>query len=379
MKIAIVHSYYSSRQPSGENTVVDSQAEALRAAGIDVRIIGANTDDLESKPLYKLMTAAGVATGKGRSPRAELESFAPDIVHVHNLFPNWGTAWVDDWSGPLVTTIHNFRPVCAAGTLFRNGSACTLCPDNSSMEAFRHACYRDSRVATLPLALKNLGGVKADRLLARADRVVLLSNRAQDMYVGFGLAKERTAVIPNFVPDKGYSPHTLPGNEWVYMGRLAPEKGVERLLAYWPSSENLAIYGDGPLRSKVETNTGANVRYMGQIDHDQIPGVLATSRGLVFPSEWAEGLPLVYAEALASGRPVVAKSGNSAADDVALAESGRVFEEWSDLAPALQYAGRNGQKLGLNARLQYDQVFSRETWVTKTLGLYAETLKGTHD
>ena len=62
MKVAIVHSYYSSRQPSGENVVVDAQAAALRAQGVDVRIIAARTDALESNGGYKLRSAVTVTS-----------------------------------------------------------------------------------------------------------------------------------------------------------------------------------------------------------------------------------------------------------------------------------------------------------------------------
>lgn len=378
MKVAIVHSYYSSKQPSGENAVVDAQANALREAGVNVHVVAARTDDEELKPAYKLRTAVRVSTGWGPSPRADLDAYAPDIVHVHNLFPNWGTAWIDDWSGPLITTLHNFRPVCAAGTLFRNGSVCTACPDSTSLQAVRHACYRGSRAASLPLAVRNLRGIAGDPLLSRSARVVLLSSRAQEMYASFGLPRERTVVVPNFVPDEGFSPEAAPGVEWVYIGRLAPEKGVSRLIAHWPENEQLAIYGDGPLRGEVERAVAPNIRYMGHLGHAQIPSVLAKSRGLVFPSEWAEGLPLVYAEALASGRVVVAKSGNSAADDVAAAGTGRVFESWSELAPALKQAGANLKTIGAVSRAHYEKAFSRDTWVAKTLDVYNGALKGRH-
>ena len=50
MKIAVVHSFYSTRQPSGENVVVQLQARALQEAGHEVSLIAAQTDRLESEP-----------------------------------------------------------------------------------------------------------------------------------------------------------------------------------------------------------------------------------------------------------------------------------------------------------------------------------------
>ena len=84
---------------------MDAQAASLRAQGVDVRIIAARTDALESNGGYKLRSAVTVtvtvATGSGLSPLKGLEEFRPDVVHVHNLFPNWGTGWLDRWEGPF--------------------------------------------------------------------------------------------------------------------------------------------------------------------------------------------------------------------------------------------------------------------------------------
>lgn len=377
MKIALVHSYYSSRQSSGENVVVDAQAAALRGHGHDVRVVAQRTDELEGTPAYKFRSAIRVATGNGPSPVEYLHEFGPDIVHVHNLFPNWGTSWLDEWKGPLVATVHNFRPVCAAGTLYRDGAGCTLCPDSSVIHAVRNACYRDSTLATLPLAIRNRDGLAGDRLLSRADRIILLSTRSRELYASFGLMLSRVAVIPNFVSDEGFTPTLPSGNEWAYIGRLTEEKGIRNLLKHWPKDQLLRIYGDGPLREEVEAAAGDNITYVGQLDHHKIPNALAQARGLIFPSEWAEGLPLVYAEALASGRMVVAKAGNSAADDVSAHRTGQVFEEWAEIGDALDRAITHSHQLSLSAREQYESSFSRRVWLDRTLNLYESLLQET--
>lgn len=377
MKVAIVHSYYSSRQPSGENVVVDSQAAALSAYGFDVRVIAARTDDLETKRGYKLSTAVNVASGRGRSPLHEIEEFAPDLVHVHNLFPNWGSTWLKQWRGPLVTTVHNFRPVCAAGTLFRDGGKCTLCPDTSTLAAVQHACYRSSKVATIPLAIRSRGGIAGDPLLSRADAVVLLTQRARGMYEDFGLAPEKISVIPNFVDDVGFSAVSAPGEDWVYIGRLSEEKGIANLIRHWPDTQTLRVYGDGPLRSHVESEAQKrfNVTYLGRLEHDAVPHVLAGARGLVFPSEWAEGgIPLSYVEALAAGRMVVAMAGSSGADDLAAAGAGAVFNEWGALGAALIQAQAQSEVFARRARSHYERNFRRETFLERTNDLYQRLL-----
>lgn len=380
MKIALVHSYYSSRQPSGENVVVDAQAKALRDYGFDVRVIATRTDELEGKRGYKLSTAVNVATGKGASPLRELNDFAPDIVHVHNLFPNWGTYWLNQWHGPLVATLHNFRPVCAAGTLFRDGAECTLCPDTTTLAAVKHACYRGSKVATIPLAVRSRNGVSGDPLLNRADAIVVLTERARRMYTEFGLPQHKTSVIPNFVHDSSFSPLIVPGNDWVYIGRLSQEKGILNLIKHWPESQTLRIYGDGPLRNPVENATESvpNVSYLGRLDHDAVPTVLAEARGLLLPSEWAEGLPLSYIEALAAGRMVVAMAGSSGADDLAEAGAGTIFADWAGLQDALNKARAQAELFATRARCHYEHNYRREAFLERTNELYQNLLAASH-
>lgn len=369
MRIAIIHSYYSTRQPSGENVVVDVQAAALRAAGHNVQVISQHTDELESGRGYAIRAAWNVATGDGPSPMLALEKFQPDVVHVHNLFPNWGTRWLKEWSGPLVATMHNFRPVCATGTLYRGGATCTLCPDHSSLNAVKHSCYRGSAVASLPLAIRNFGGAARDAVLDRADRVITLSERARALYSGFGVPSEKIAIIPNFVDDDGFEPDTAPGLAWAYIGRLTDEKGVRSLLAHWPVDEYLDVYGDGPLRPEVEA-AGANIRYRGAIPRSEVAGALARSQGLVFPSEWAEGLPTIYVEALAAGRAIVARSGNSAADDVAVSHSGTVYERSAEIGPALSGARSGAREMGRHARARFESVFTRDAWLDRITDEY---------
>jgi glycosyltransferase involved in cell wall biosynthesis len=375
MKIAIVHSYYSDDVPSGENVVVEAQARVLRSAGVEVQVVAARTDDLRDQKGYKFRTALNVATGNGLSPLETLREFSPDLVHVHNLFPNWGKSWLKAWRGPIIATVHNFRPVCAAGTLFRDGATCTLCPTAGSHHAVVHGCYRDSKVASIPLAIQTRKGVPGDALLERADKVILLSERVRAMYSSFGLRDEKTTLIPNFVSANGFNPDETNGNDWVYIGRLSAEKGIMNLLAFWPAHHNLRIYGDGPLREQVLAASGGNITYCGKVDRAEIPNVLSKSKGLIFSSEWFEGaIPLTYVEALAAGRPVVALNGNGASDDILKSGVGYVYERWDQLAATLDEANVSIELTSRKSRIHYDEQFTESVWLSSTIDLYTATI-----
>ncbi|MFI7495685.1 glycosyltransferase family 4 protein [Kocuria sp. M4R2S49] len=377
MKIALVHSFYKSAVPSGENFAVEMQSSALREAGHDVRVISLRTDDLRDDPLYEIRTALTVATGRGRSPLAQLRQFGPDVVHVHNLVPNFSTSWLSEWRGPIVATMHNFRPLCAKGFLFRDGQECTLCPRLGHHHAVIHRCYRDSRAATLPLALANRRGLSENPVVVRADRLLLLSGRARDTYESFGVAPDKMAVVPNFIEDRipDASPPSALGS-WLYAGRLSPEKGVLDLLKTFPENEQLTIAGSGPQAAEVQdlAERSPNVRFLGHIERDELLRLLPSAHGLVLPSLWAEGLPTIYLESLAAGLPVVCRQGNSAADDIRRWGPELVYSSKPELKEALSHARSVSSTWESRARAHYSENYTQQAWTRHVLEIYDQVI-----
>ncbi|MFC3573663.1 glycosyltransferase family 4 protein [Streptomyces yaanensis] len=380
-RVALVHSFYSSRQPSGENAAVRDQAEALGAAGHEVTVVAAHTDSLEQERGYAVRAAVRVATGRGRSPLAELEKFAPDVVHVHNLFPNFGTEWLDRWRGALVATMHNYRPACAAGTLFRDGKACTRCPDGDRWEGLRRGCYRGSRFATAPLAWALRSGAAAHPVLRRTDRIVVLSERSRDLYLTFGLPAQRIVVVPNFVD---VSDHSRTGNaditppstgpRWLFIGRLGEEKGILQLLQTWPRREHLDVIGSGPLESKCQQLAPDRVRFLGSFPRKRILDVLPGYTGLIFSSLAFENAPLVLPEALASGVPILARAGSSVADSVRKYGTGAVYHTNDELPRALQNARTVFPGLREHCRKVYTEHYTAQSWNAAMTAVYEQAV-----
>jgi glycosyltransferase involved in cell wall biosynthesis len=379
LRVAVVHSFYRSHSPSGENQAVLAQTDALARAGHRTHLLAAHTDELSRAPLYPLRTAATVATGRGRSPLAELRRLRPDVVHVHNLFPNFGRSWLRRWHGCVVATVHNYRPLCAAGTLYRDGSACTRCPDGDRWAGLRHGCYRDSRVATAPLAWAGRRGVAADPLLQRAQSVVVLSETSRQVYLRAGIAPERLALVPNFTS----APAARPGfavsatatadpakSAWVVAGRLSAEKGVLELLRGWPTGQPLDVVGDGPLLEECRSIAPPSVRFLGALDHPELRRRLPSWRGLVFPSRCLEGAPMIYPEALAAGLPVLAFAGSSVADCVHEHSTGAVVE-WSEpLEEALIRATERFPAQRAHCRSVFARYYTEEAWAARIAQIY---------
>ncbi|WHY86960.1 glycosyltransferase family 1 protein [Neobacillus novalis] len=96
-----------------------------------------------------------------------------------------------------------------------------------------------------------------------------------------------------------------------YVGRLAPEKDIETLLAVAKSmpgelNEKIQwlIIGDGPLRDKLEAQAPENITFTGYLNGKCLAEIYSASDLFVFPSP-TETFGNVALEALASGTPVI--------------------------------------------------------------------------
>jgi len=375
VRIALVHSFYASGQPSGENEAVRDQVRGLRAAGHDVELIAAHTDELARDPFYPLRAAVRVASGRGGNPLALLRGYAPDVVHVHNLFPNFGRSWLREWDGPLVATLHNYRPLCAGATLYREGAECTRCPDGERWAGLRHGCYRDSRAATLPLAWAGRGGAAADPLLARADRLVVLSALSRRTYLRASVPAERLTLVPNFVSEPQDEVQPDDTGRWLVAARLTAEKGVLELLRQWPADEPLDIVGDGELLTACRAAAPSSVRFLGRLTRAELRRRMPSWRGLVFSSRCNEGAPCVEVEALAAGLPIVAFAGSSVAESVRERGTGLVAQWDQALAPVLTEATARFPSLRSHCRQVYADHFTERAWTGRMTALYSELMR----
>ncbi|TFD99977.1 glycosyltransferase family 1 protein [Jeotgalibacillus sp. R-1-5s-1] len=93
----------------------------------------------------------------------------------------------------------------------------------------------------------------------------------------------------------------------LFVGRLAPEKEVEKIKSVLEKSNDycLAIVGDGPHRNFLEKHfKGTNTIFTGFLHGDDLASAYASSDLFVFPST-TETLGLVLMEAMAAGLPVI--------------------------------------------------------------------------
>lgn len=350
MKILLVHNYYRSGSPGGEDVVFEQERALLRSAGHDIVSYTRSNDEMREG---NLIDSLRVLVGLRRAQRTQRELSQliarerPDVVHVHNTFPLISPTVFEvcaEAGLPVVQTVHNYRLVCASANHYRDAAVCESCTIGKPWAAVRHACYRGSTLASLAVA-QSLWRQAHDQVHQRqVDRYIALTEFAAARLRAAGVPADRVVVKPNFI-DLPVMPESNPSSESpyaVFTGRLSAEKGLFTLLTAWREvpSLRLKIVGDGPLRAKLQREAEAQklpLDFLGTLPRAKTLAIVRGALCQIVPSQWFEGMPMVVLEAWALGVPVIASRIGGLAEMLGEDERGLGFRpgDVSDLVAAL--------------------------------------------
>lgn len=318
------------------------------------RVARVEVDNRTIAATPSVLRRAALAIGTVWSPAsarlvaAQVRATGASIVHVHNFFPLlspsiYGAARRE--GAAVVQTLHNYRLMCPAATLYRDGGPCEDCVGlRVPWPSITHACYRDSRAASAVVA--SMVAVHALRGTWRTDvdAFVALTGFARDRFVAGGLPPRRVHVKPNFVEAPKLGQRGA-GDGFLYVGRLSPEKGVTTLLAAMrmlPRDLRLRIAGDGPLVDEVRHAAAGDdrIQVLGYLSREAVAAEMLKARALVFPSQWYETFGMVWLEAYASGLPVIASRLGAMSTVIHEGETGLLFapRDATGLAERMRWA-----------------------------------------
>jgi glycosyltransferase involved in cell wall biosynthesis len=389
MKVLVIHNSY--QQPGGEDVVFAQECQLLRSYGHEVRTYQRSNDEIEGmSSLQRLMLAKDIISAEGskRHIRELLRAERPDVVHVHNTFMMISPSVYEacqEMRVPVIQTLHNFRLLCPAWSLFRDGHVCEECPTSGLWRSVWHGCYRNSRVLTANVALMLQVHRVGQTWNTLVDTYVALTEFARDKFIGGGLPSDRLRVKPNFVyPDPGE--RECPGDYAIFVGRLSPEKGVTTLLAAWEflkATVPLVIVGEGPLRASLEDacrkKNLSQVRFAGRLTMEQTRNAIRQGAFLIAPSLWYEGFPMIICEAFACGTPVLCSRLGAMQEIVSDQCTGLHFipGEAQDLACKIEWAWNNRDRMvdmGRSARQAYETRYTAEKNYDILMQIYADTM-----
>ncbi len=308
----------------------------------------------------KTDSARFLATLKSSSWREVIESLVRvhgcEAIHVHDL-PYTATAMeaARATGVPLVVDLHENWPAALA-------------------------LYRRRLIDRLFFPPWRAAGMEK-RIVAQADRVIVVVDEARDRVVGLGAPADRVTVFGNLEPRALAEPDPPPlfegpGPRLIYVGGVARHRGIETAVAAMPSAlaacpdAVLTVVGDGDylpdLREQVaELGLGDSVRLLGRLPFTEaMEEVRRSDIGLVphhrSPHTDAT-VPHKLFQYMALGRPVIVSDCAPLARIVTETGAGGVFTdpnpgilasriiELSDLDRARE-AGRRGREAVLHGR-----------------------------
>ena len=335
----------------GEETVVALEKRLLRDRGHVVEDFQVSNARLKGAHTFRQILAVPSFLWSRCSYamlRRRIAEFAPDVVHVHNTFPELSPSvfWAARRAGvPVVQTLHNFRHVCANALLLRDGVRCENCVGRGGGSALLHRCYAHSLSRTAVVVATGILHRVIGTYSRGVDAFITLNDFNREIFRRGGLPDNKLLVKANFVPASqlGNCPRK---RQAIFVGAMTPSKGVHLLLEAWSVARlaefELLLVGDGPERQSLERKFAhlGNIAWCGQLERPQIFERMAESRVLVFPSLAYENCPMVVLEALSVATPVVSANHSSLAAIIQHQKEGLLFQtgDAQALASALREA-----------------------------------------
>jgi glycosyltransferase involved in cell wall biosynthesis len=241
---------------------------------------------------------------------------------------------------------------------------------------------RLSRVPRVLVTHHTPGLPRRDNLAGRLWQLVGWRTRPEVIYTSEADraedGREPSHVVPLGIDvDRFAGAHPALAADWPIVGtvgRLAPQKGHETLLAaaqLVPEAQ-FVIVGDGELRAGLQHAAGENVHFTGP--RDDVPELLASFDVYAQPSLY-EGLCVAVLEAQAAGVPVVATPVGGMRETVVHEETGLVvpLEDAHALASAIRRLLEDkalGAQLAEGAVRRVRGRYTERRMIDETLALY---------
>ena len=302
-----------------------------------------------------------------------------EIWLIHNVFPAMSPAVYElgfRLGIPIVQYLHNYRMGCVNGFFLNHGEPCQTCMDGNFSKAFQTACWHGSRIQSGVMGMITARARGMD-LFHRISHWIAISEAQKREHVAMGIPEERITVIPHFYESEEIAaPPPSDDGDALYVGRLSPEKGVDRLIRAWKLIQDcgrtLWIVGEGPERPRLEAMIReekiANIRFTGFLNQQEMTEIWSKSSCSIVPSIWKEPFGMVVLEAWAKGRPVVAHRIGALPEIICDGVDGLLVPENSpgELAEAILLLLKNPARAGQMGRAGLEKLkerYSKNLWM----------------
>src|SRR5919197_3089270 len=170
-----------------------------------------------------------------------------------------------------------------------------------------------------------------------------------------------------------FTPRDRPGRGLVFLGRIHPDKGVDKAIAVAKATDlPLVIAGIVHDREYFEREVaphldGDRIRYVGSVGPEDRDELLGSALALLHLIEFAEPFGLSMIEAMACGTPVIGRRRGSVPEVVQDGITGYVVDDLAAAARAVERVGALDRRA---VRARVADRFSRDRMVADYLRVY---------
>lgn len=190
--------------------------------------------------------------------------------------------------------------------------------------------------------------------------------------------------IHHGLPENLYRPQEGPGKYLAFLGRISPEKRLDRAIEIARSAGiplKIAAKIDGTDREYFDVKIrklldDPLVEYIGEIGESEKSEFLGNACALVFPIDWPEPFGLVMIEAMACGTPVVAYRWGSVPEIVDHGVTGFTVDNFHEAVNAVQRACSLDR---IAIRRVFEERFSVSRMASNYLSVYRQICDGQPD
>ena len=138
--------------------------------------------------------------------------------------------------------------------------------------------------------------------------------------------KKALVIHPPVDIEMFYPSSTASGKNFLIVGRLLTYKRFDvAIKAFNKLNEPLTIVGDGPEMKRLKKMANSNIKFLGEVNDQELREHYQSCRALIFPQE--EDFGIVALEAMACGKPVIAYRGGGALESIEENETGIFFDK----------------------------------------------------
>ncbi len=395
MKILAIHNFHRKGSASGDDQVFKSETALLKNHGNTVIQYTISNDTFDNKGITgKVVSTFGMLWSfkNYRAVQKLIKKEKPDIIHIHTFFPLLSPSVLyaaKRLDVPVVATLHDTRFICPCATSLRKMKLCNKCGDGHYFRMYKYGCFKNSKMQSLLVA----GIFKYHRIrksfYKQIDKYICLNDNQIELLKGIGFDKTKIVKKYNFVPDteanvEAVKIEGIPKKYVVFYGRIGEEKGVRILMQIWEQIKDipLVVMGSGPLENefKLWAEKKDHVYFLGYIEHNKCLSIVKGGEFVIFPSIWYEGCSMVEIETESLGNALIATNLGFSAEAIKDGVNGYKVE-LGDVTSFVKYIRKlwknpdDCQKLGENARKDYEANYLPENNYKQLMKIYDDTIK----